>query len=109
MGKQKKSGSRYSAFKVRKNFGKPKPKSRPTEVTDPFTTESKSSTSKSNLQPNLAVPSYNDGYFSKVKVMKELGLSAGVNLAKAMKRLDEELKAEKALLEFDKKCGNQEL
>ncbi|KAG8287266.1 hypothetical protein J6590_043636 [Homalodisca vitripennis] len=137
-----------------------------TEVTDPGTTESKSSISKSKLQPKLgkystndsleyeivdlaqlkgaidevavckschgtlsfskktavglasefvgvyeAVLSYNDGCFSKVKMIKELGLSTGVNLAKAMKRLDEERirKAEKALLEFEKKCGNQEL
>lgn len=52
-----------------------------------------------------AVLSFNEGYLSKINVMEELGFVAGLNMVKAMKRLDWERvrKAQKAVEDLEKK------
>lgn len=52
-----------------------------------------------------AILSYNDGNLSKIKVMEELGFVAGLNMVKAMRRLDWERirKAQKAVEDLEKK------
>lgn len=57
-----------------------------------------------------AVLSFNDSYVSKIKVLEELGLEPGKNMVLALKRLDEVRirKAEKAVIDLEKKLGKKE-